>query len=150
MNLMEKFSKVVRAIEKERGRFVLFGLFARADTPSVVDVVVSAGWINGQARMAGIRYVVKKIGEVLKPEEMLNLSRIVPMDTTDSEIRNFVAQIGTVEVMRSIEHDFVFAQATILSARIFSSHPVPDKSRKKAGRVGGEGRTGTGLVATTG
>ena len=118
-------------IEAERGPCVLFGLFVRSDAPSMVNVVASAKWLDGRSRMSGTRYIVEKISDVLRAKEMLILSRIAPMDTTDAEVRKLVSEVGTVDGTLSLGN-FVFAGAEIADARIFSSHePAYRRSARK-------------------
>lgn len=86
---VEKFRSVVKACEEDRGPFKLFGIFKRADTPDVWDVVASAPWLN-ENRLDGLRYLAAKLGEVFSDDEMLNLSRIIPMNTNDAALVQFV------------------------------------------------------------
>jgi hypothetical protein len=118
--LLKKFLRVVDGIEAERGQFTLFGLFLRADTPYVYDVVASALWLD-EDRLDGIRYIAKQVGDALEPQEMLSLSRIVPMPTNEESIESLLAAIGRSRKPIEIK-DLDFAGARILSAYIISSH----------------------------
>lgn len=85
-DVLQRFVGVVRTAEKDRGGLVFAGLFLREDAASDAwDFVVSASWLD-RARLEGMRYLAKLLGEVFSAQEMLLLSRIVPMETTDPTV----------------------------------------------------------------
>jgi len=84
--LTGKFSKVIKKIEADRGPFLLFALLQREDTSDYWDVVVSAAWID-RAGLNGLRYITDEITKVLENSEILELSRIVPMQVNDGAVR---------------------------------------------------------------
>jgi hypothetical protein len=122
--LLDKFVAIVRRIEDQRGPFVLFGLFLREDTPDVWDVVASAPWLDA-SRLDGIRYLAGGIGSALQPREMLQLSRIVPMETSDPAVRRLTEQIGYRNAPISMT-DLDFAGARIQAANVLSVHGHPE------------------------
>jgi hypothetical protein len=122
--VLGKFVRVVREIESRRGPFVLFGLFLREDTPEVWDVVASAPWLDA-ARLDGIRHLAAEIGSALRPEEMLQLSRIVPMETSDPAVVQLTTRLGLRNAPVEMT-DIDFAGARIQAATVLSVHGHPE------------------------
>jgi len=75
-NIAEKLAKLEQDIAKEKEPFILFALFLREDAPDLWDVLVSAHWIT-KNKEESIKYIAERIRQVLNPEELLKLSRIV-------------------------------------------------------------------------
>lgn len=119
---LDKFSEIARRIRAKRGPVALFGLFLRDDaSDETYDLVVSAPWLDGQG-LAGLRYLAGKLGEVLDPQEMLYLSRIVPMETTETSVLWLTSHLRG-RPMPQMLTDFNFAGARIKVAQIFAIDP---------------------------
>jgi hypothetical protein len=118
--LIEKFARVASAVEADKGPFVLFGLFQRADTADLWDLVCSATWLD-ESRLEGMRHLAKRLGEFVDPEEMLILSRIVPIGTGDASV------IQVSDLTRNLNKpvkmgNFVFAGTMINAAYILAAN----------------------------
>ncbi|MGH9832432.1 MAG: hypothetical protein ACRD9Y_05400, partial [Blastocatellia bacterium] len=67
-DLVKKFMEIEKEIAKEKGKFLLFGLFHREGALfDKWDLVASAPWI-GKDRFEHIEYFVSKMKEKLTPE----------------------------------------------------------------------------------
>ena len=84
-NTATKLAKLEQDIAKEKGKFILFGLFLREDSPDLWDILVSAPWIT-KNKDESIKYIAERINRVLEPEEVLKLSRIVIIEQDNAAL----------------------------------------------------------------
>jgi hypothetical protein len=119
--MIEKLTKVVRELEAEKGGFELFGLFLREDSFGFWDIVLSASWIDAD-RFAAMKHIAKKIADALTAKEMLQFSRMVPMSTTDTAVREFGASLVGANLPKVIQN-FDLAGARILVAHVLAVQP---------------------------
>ena len=103
---LKKLRRVMRDISSKRGPFALFGLFLRDDAPDKWDLVVSAAWIEKNKR-AALKMVSEKITAVIEREQLLALSRIVPLPRNDPALLNLyknlrVKKDGSAEIRDSV------------------------------------------------
>ena len=77
--LISKFRTIEREITQEKGPFTLFALIQRQGAWDDWDVVVAAPWVRKDL-MKTLDYLVEKIRKVLCKEELLKVSKIVPLD----------------------------------------------------------------------
>ena len=76
--LVEKLASMEREVADERGGFRLFSLFLREDSPNKWDLLVSAPWLDAD-QSEGMAYLAKRVRSCLDTQELLSLSRIVPI-----------------------------------------------------------------------
>lgn len=130
--LGDKFSRVLNRLKSERGAVALFGLFQREDSPDDgFDLVISASWLN-DAGLDELRYLAQVLGDELEPDEMLLLSRIVPMDTDDESVRWIGDWLKSQSSFPVRLVDFDFAGARIKSAAIIASAVDGKRGKAKA------------------
>jgi len=113
---LKKLQKIERTISSKKGMFSLFGLFLREDSPDKWDLVVAAPWIE-KNKQHGIAHLARVLQEKLAPNEMIQLSRIVPIDERNPALSAIHGAIhvehGTAEFKNcnffglSIKHAFI-------------------------------------------
>src|SRR5258708_2593515 len=89
--LGEKLKTVEREISEERGKFELFGLFLREDAPDRWDLVLAAKWLaNG---IEFLNYLSEKLSRVLRTDQLVLISRIIPMAGDDRFVKQVVSTV---------------------------------------------------------
>ena len=116
----EKLQKFMKQIEARKGRFTLFGLFLREDSPGLWDLVLAAPWLeNGKLKALG--EFVEKMSEAFRQDEVMSFSRIVTLDHDDPALRSILSEIGSVKKpLEKQGHDLFglpIEHAVILRAR---------------------------------
>jgi hypothetical protein len=106
--LFEKIKEVEAKISRGVGGIVLFGLFKPADTP-YWDVLVSADWA-GPERASAIYYVAGKLQEMLEPEQLIQLSKVVPLPPSEE------FDHGGVEFYHRVFNRLLFDEVYIVTA----------------------------------
>jgi hypothetical protein len=121
-DLVAKFVELETEMAKEKGNFSLFALFLREDVPDRWDLVVSAPWFGDNQKVI-LDYLVNKIKSRLKDAELLLLSRIVLVSSTDPTLKAihkaFEIEHGMVEVQNSNFFGLMIKHAYIIT----SKHP---------------------------
>ena len=119
--LTEKFTLLESQIAKERGDFTLFALFMREDVPDRWDLIISAPWV-GEDKRGAVDYLIDQIKSRLGKEDLIWLSRIVPVDPEDVEVRDFNRSIqvehGNVEVNDSNFFGLAIKRAHIITSKL--------------------------------
>jgi hypothetical protein len=118
--LLGKFQKIAESIAADRGRMKLFGIFLREDSPDYWDVIIAAKWLDDSG-ISGLRYVSKQISKVLETEEMLDLARIVPMQTTDEAVLQLSEWVAGRQLPAALS-DFDFSGTRIKTAYVLSAY----------------------------
>lgn len=80
--LKSKFKPIVVKLEEEHGPIMIFALFLREDPLGQWDVVVSAPWLDPNNK-SSYDTVASKIQKSLNNSELVQISRIVLLETTD-------------------------------------------------------------------
>ena len=100
MKLKSKLEAAVKSIEKMHGRFTLFGLFLREDSPDKWDLVVAAPWLE-EGKLRALGDFVDELRDTISEEEMLSLSRIVTLNYDDPALDAILSGVtikrGTVQ-----------------------------------------------------
>ena len=121
--LTEKFARLESQIAQERGDFTLFALFMREDVPDRWDLIVSAPWV-GEDKRGAVDYLIGQIKSKLGKEDLICLSRIVPVDPEDVAVQDLNRAIhvehGDVEV-----RDTNFFGLAVKHAHIITSKRPP-------------------------
>lgn len=111
-----RFIALEQDLAGEKGPFSLFALFLRADAQDRWDLVIAASWIEAD-RQSALAQVAKRIQAEFRPNELLELSRIVFIDLNNPDLEAINAAIkvehGAAEVQDqdffglSIRHAFI-------------------------------------------
>lgn len=124
-NLIEKFARLEAEIAQERGDFTLFALFMREDVPDRWDLIISAPWV-GEDKRGAVDYLIDQIKSKLGKEDLIWLSRIVPVDPEDVEVqdlnRTIQVEHGNVEVRDSNFFGLAIKRAHIITSKL---RPAP-------------------------
>jgi hypothetical protein len=83
--ILEKLKTALKELEGENGRIVLFALFLREEALGDWDLLVSASWLNSRS-LDSYELVVKKIQKRLHESEVVQLARVVILDTNDAAV----------------------------------------------------------------
>ena len=89
--LISKFRTIEREIAQEKGPFTLFALIQGQGAWDKWDVVVAAPWTRDNLKET-LDYLVEKIRKVLHKEELLKLSKIVPLDPSWDFVEEILAE----------------------------------------------------------
>lgn len=117
--LAEKLVALEMQIAAEKGRFVLFALFLRADAPDVWDLLVSAPWAD-KDRGDALRYLVEKLKAVASREEMDKVSRVAVLYRSHPVVEAVNRALGIEHGMAEVE-DSIFDDVQIRHAYIITS-----------------------------
>lgn len=117
---VNKFIALEKKIAREKGKFVLFALFERAESKNKWDVVVSAPWLGDSVNRWD--YLIRRISSELDSTELNRLSRIVVLESTDDVVRR-VNNSLQVEHKNLEVRDFDFLGLVIEHAHIITSNP---------------------------
>jgi hypothetical protein len=92
----EKLQSFMKQMEARNGRFTLFGLFLREDSPGLWDLVLAAPWLeNGKLKALG--EFVQKMSEAFGPDEVMSFSRIVTLNHDDPALRAILSETGSLK-----------------------------------------------------
>ncbi|KJV05496.1 hypothetical protein [Methylocucumis oryzae] len=121
MNLdIAKLKSIEETASKEMGKFSFFALFLPEDSPNKWDLIVSADWIDHD-KLKALRYLAKKMNESFSSAEIVNLSKVVPIETKNSELIQLTKQYRTEHDTKEIRNKDFFGipidQAYIITAK---------------------------------
>ncbi|SRR6266498_118653 len=92
----EKLQRFMKQMEARRGRFTLFGLFMREDSPGLWDLVLAAPWLeNGKLKALG--EFVQQMSKTLGQEEVMSFSRIVTLNREDPALRAILSASASLK-----------------------------------------------------
>lgn len=80
--LRDKLHAIEGEVSQQWGDMSLFALFLREDAPNRWDLVVAAPWVRDN-RSEVMKSIAKLLREKLLPNEIVLLSRIVLLESTD-------------------------------------------------------------------
>jgi hypothetical protein len=117
---IKKYEEIKNRIQKERGDLDFFGLILREDAPNVWDLVVSAPWAEAD-KWSALRYLADVLKAELKPQEIVQLSRVVILERESPVFKALVAAPkpsgnSFTELHHSSAGDVHFRHAYILAA----------------------------------
>ena len=85
--LTTNVAELEQTISREKGSFNLFALFEREDIANRWDLVFAAPWAEDKGET--LRYFFVELKEHLKPQQLVELSRIVMLDPNDDAVKAF-------------------------------------------------------------
>lgn len=117
---IEKFQTVEKSLSESKGRFELFALFLREDSPNKWDLLISADWTRADKK-ASINTIVEEIRKVLSDQEILMLSRIIILDKDDAALKAIHkakhVEHGLAEISDSIFLGLAIKRAFLITSR---------------------------------
>jgi hypothetical protein len=90
VTIAEKFRKAEEEVARDRGGFVLFGLFEMEDHPGKWDLVAAAPWLDTLST-SGIKEVIDAVSRHFSAKDWEIISVVVTMKT-DSEFAQAVTR----------------------------------------------------------
>jgi hypothetical protein len=84
--LLDKFADLEKALSEERGDFSIFALFLREDALDKWDLIVAAPWIDANVKES-LAYITNRIQQLLSPEELTQLSRVVVVELSNPAVK---------------------------------------------------------------
>lgn len=129
--LVADLRRVVQDMQNDRGQLHLVGLFQREEAlPDKWDLVVAATWATRS--LLTLDYVFSKLRERLTNEELLSLSRIVPLQLNEPFVQSVDRELqrsgGSTEF-----HNLVLNDVPIAHIHILLSEPDADRETRAAG-----------------
>ena len=118
-NIVKSLVNVEKSISKEKGGFVLFGIFLPENTHNKYDLLISANWI-GPIKRDHFLYFAKEIKKELSSDELLNISRIVILDPARPFVSNVNSAISTEHNSILMENNY-FNNVLIKRAYLITS-----------------------------
>jgi hypothetical protein len=138
--LVEKLRKLETVASKQKGKFELFALFLRVDSPNQWDILVSAPWITRNKKEA-LQYLSKLVQKDLDTSELHQISRIVIIEDSMPVLQVFQQAIknehGVTEFVNSnlfgmqVEHAYVITCQAITAKKVAKKKVVKEKVTKK-------------------
>jgi hypothetical protein len=126
--IVKKLVQAEQEMAGEKGRFLVFALFLREDAPDLWDVVVAAPWV-ARNKSKSLKYISSKLGEVLEPNEVTKLSRIViiePDNPSLAVLRQAIhVEHGTAEIKDSNFFGLQIKHAYLITSRR-EQEPAPN------------------------
>jgi hypothetical protein len=142
-HVVDKLRELERRIAGEKGEFSLFALVLRENSPDRWDLVVAAPWIERNT-MNALRYLARRLGETLKPTEMLQLSRIAPLKAGYPVLEGLLRLLSTAGSSIEIK-DTDVSGLKIKHAYVITSRRLTSTGRKANGdRAGSAKPSGAG------
>jgi hypothetical protein len=107
---------MVGEAEANRGPFTLFALARSKDSRGLWEIILSGVWVDAD-RLNAMRDIAKRLAGALAAEEMLQVSRLVPLHTSDESVRSLVAWLAGVQLPVEVG-DFVIGGASVRVAYV--------------------------------
>jgi len=121
--LIDKLIKVEKDISDEKGQFLLFALFLREDAPNLWDLMIAANWVE-KNKAESLKYISAYLNKNLKPDELINLSRIVLIDSDNPAL-------GAIHKAIHIEHGSAeIKDSNFFGLKIKHAHLITSKREK--------------------
>lgn len=84
--IIDKLVQVEKDISSDKGSFLLFALFLREDAPDLWDLLITANWVE-KNKAESLKYISVHLNKYLKPDELIKLSRILPIDSNNPGLK---------------------------------------------------------------
>ena len=92
---ISELQKLMRKLESQKGRFTLFGLFLREDSPGTWDLVVAAPWLE-HGKLKALREFARELSNTFGQAQILSFSGIVTLNHRDPALRAILKDVGSV------------------------------------------------------
>lgn len=139
--LIRKIKSAVFHMIADRGDFTLFAAFLRRNAPGTWDLIAAAKWLDPDS-IDSLKYIYTKISEVISPDEMVCISRVVVLSHQNTIVRHFLEEIagrtGFIELKGFVFGDVPIRRGYVISVQ---NRPVPRNQRiRKKRRSADTGR----------
>ena len=86
----------MKRVEARKGRFTLFGVFMREDSPGPQDLVVSAPWLE-EGKLKALGEFVKNMSDEFGQDNVMSFSRIVTLNHDNPALQAILNEAAPVE-----------------------------------------------------
>jgi hypothetical protein len=121
-DMVRGLAKIEAAIEKEKGPLTLFAIIKNQEGLEKWDLVISSRWTK--STLDNVHYVVGKLREGLSGDELVLISRVVPLKTDDRFVvalnRAVRVERGSVRVSNSNLFGFEIVDAYVITSKILA------------------------------
>jgi len=135
---ISELQSLMKKIEARKGRFILFGLLLREDSPGAWDLVVAAPRLE-RGKLKALGEFVQELTKTFGQSQVLSFSQIVTLNHKHPALRAILQDVGPVRHLVERRGQNLFGlpveHAYILRARrLAAQQPMqPDgRSRKRA------------------
>ena len=119
---IEKFASIEKFLSDSNGSFWLFALLERAESPGKWDLLVAAPWLQEESRKS-LDDIIEQIGNKLDETELLQLSRIIPLDPDNPVVQDLTLAFGQEHTFSQIENTVINGMAVSRAIIISSRRP---------------------------
>jgi hypothetical protein len=106
---LAKLARIELEVSAEKGEFTLFALLKPANSIGEWDFVVSAPWMDEDAG-AAIDLVADRLKAICTKEEMVQISRIVVIETYHPELSDLLEDFAVEHGMLKMNYSHYFNQ----------------------------------------
>jgi len=92
----DELRQFMKQVEARKGRFTLFGVFMREDSPGPRDLVVSAQWLE-KGKLKALGEFVKNLSDEFGQDNVLSFSRIVTLNHDNPALQAILNEAGPVK-----------------------------------------------------
>jgi len=100
---IKKLKLIEESASKVKGDFWFFALLLPEESPNKWDLLVSADWIDNN-KSSAIMYIADKVVDSFSSDEMLNLSKVVPIATKNPELIELAKEYRVEHDTKEIRH----------------------------------------------
>ena len=119
---IEKLASIEKFLSDNNGSFWLFALLERAESPGKWDLLVAAPWLQEESRKS-LDDITEQIGNKLDETELLQLSRIIPLDPDNPVVQDLTLAFGQEHTFSHIENTVINGMAVSRAIIISSRRP---------------------------
>lgn len=118
----DKLRQFMKRVEAQKGRFTLFGVFMREDSPGRWDLVVSAPWLEA-GKLKALGEFVEKMSDAFGQDDVMSFSRIVTLNHDDPVLQAILTEAGPVKMPLEKEGQNLFGLPIEHAVILRAEHP---------------------------
>ena len=118
----DKLRQFMKRVEAQKGRFTLFGVFMREDSPGRWDLVVSAPWLEA-GKLKALGEFVKKMSDAFGQDDVTSFSRIVTLNHDDPALQAILTEAGPVKKLLEKQGRSLFGLPVEHAVILRANHP---------------------------
>jgi len=118
----DKLRQFMEQVEAQKGRFTLFGVFMREDSPGRWDLVVSAPWLEA-GKLKALGEFAEKMSKEFGLEEVMSFSRIVTLNRDDPVLQAILTKVAPVKKLWKKQERNLFGLPLEHAVILRADHP---------------------------
>lgn len=115
-----KLKTIEQCLSEKKGRFWIFALLQREDSPGKWDLLVAAEWLQEEDRKS-LDHIITALEQEFTQDDLLQLSRIVVLNPDNPIVQDLTAAFSQEHRLNFIQNIAVngmqFAQGVIITSR---------------------------------